>query len=188
MKLTARLALSQLKVNRRRTIWTSVGVVLSTAMIMTVYGLGFGSGFDLIDRWIGDSPFRENYEYTISGLAMIMSILVLSISVVVISNAFRVSASERLVQFGILKSVGATRKQIIQTVLYEGIYLTVIAIPVGIVVGLLMQWVGVALLNQAFTPLMANDSYLDYDYFVRFIWSATAILMAIGVAFTTVLI
>lgn len=37
MKLTAKLALSQLKVNRRRTIWTLIGIILSTGAITTVF-------------------------------------------------------------------------------------------------------------------------------------------------------
>jgi len=132
MKLTARLALSQLKVNRRRTIWTLMGIVLSTAMLMTIYGLGFGTGLDWVDRISHNSELREVYFAFIRGLAMVMSVIVIAISIIVISNAFRVSASERMMQFGILKSAGATKGQIMQTMIYEGIFLTIVGIPIGV--------------------------------------------------------
>ncbi|MFR1368859.1 MAG: FtsX-like permease family protein [Eisenbergiella massiliensis] len=43
-------------------------------------------------------------------------------AVVVISNVFRISAGERISQFGTLKCVGATSRQIIKSVLYESIF------------------------------------------------------------------
>lgn len=188
MKLPARLALSQLKVNKRRTTWTVLGIILSTGMIMTVYGLGYGSGMDMLDRLIGDNPFRDTYNATIRGIANVMSIIILSISVVVISNAFRVSASERMSQFGILKSTGATKRQIMTTVIYEGIFLTIIAIPIGIALGLLMQFIGVQLIDHTFYPSFINDPDFDYDYFIKFVFSTVAIAMSIIVSVTTVLI
>jgi putative ABC transport system permease protein len=67
---------------------------------------------------------------------------VVAVAVVVVSNAFRVSAGERTRQFGILKSVGATKKQIAQTIIHEGVFLSVIAIPIGLILGLLIEFVG----------------------------------------------
>ncbi|MCL2560678.1 MAG: FtsX-like permease family protein, partial [Turicibacter sp.] len=188
MKLTARLALSQLKVNKRRTTWTAVGIVLSTAMITTVYGLGFGSGIDMVDRLIGDAPFRAIYENTINGIAFLMSIIILTISVIVISNAFRVSAAERSRQFGILKSTGATKKQITATVVYEGIFLTVFAIPLGIVLGIFTQFLGVLLLEHFLFPLIENDPTFPYDYLVKFVFSTRAIWMSLLISASTVFI
>ena len=148
MRLTAKLAVLQLKGNRRRTIWTFIGIVLSTALLYVIYGLGFGAGLDWIDRITANSPFRNNYSAFISVLVLVMSIFVIIIFVIVISNAFRVSAYDRSVQFAYLKSVGATQKQIMETVIYEGIYLTLIAIPVGIIIGLILQIVGESVLSN----------------------------------------
>ena len=186
MKLTAGLAFSQLKVNKRRTIWTLVGIILSSAMLTTIYGLGFGSGIDWISRLITDSPSRAIYNNFISGLAFIMSIFVLSISVIVISNAFRVSASERITQFGILKSVGATRKQITQTVMYEGIYLIMIAVPIGIIIGLIVQFVGVELINNIIDPMLSVEDRASGDYMFQFVFSPLAFIMSLGVSALTV--
>ena len=186
MKLTARLALSQLKVNKRRTIWTFVGIMLASAMLTTIYGLGFGSGIEWLDRMISESTFRMAYISLISGLATVMSVLVLSISVIVISNAFRVSANERSAQFGILKSVGATKKQIAETVVYEGLYLTLFAIPVGIAIGLIVQVIGVELVNNVIEALLTDEDVAGGQHWMRFIFSPMAMIMSFGVSFLTV--
>ena len=47
MKLTQKLAYSQLKTNRKRTIWTLLGIALSTAMITAVYGFAM-SGYEAV--------------------------------------------------------------------------------------------------------------------------------------------
>jgi len=188
MKLTARLALSQLSVNRRRTIWTFIGIVLASTMLTTIYGLGFGSGIDWVNRLIVDSPSRAAYNNVISGLALTMSILVLSISVIVISNAFRVSAGERSAQFGILKSVGATKKQITQTIVYEGLYLIIIAVPTGIILGLIVQFAGIRLINHVIAPLLSFEDIADGDFFMRFVFSWQALIMSLGVSSLTVFV
>lgn len=191
MKLTAKLALSQLKINKRRTIWTLVGIILSTAIITGVYGLGFASGLDLVDRLIGTSESRQIYEQTIAGLAAIMSIFIISISIVVVSNAFRVSAGERSVQFGILKSVGATKRQITQTVVYEAIILTLIGIPVGILMGLLLQVAGVTIINHFTHTIIQNDDTfyaLHGNQLIRFVFSGFALSLSLAVSFFTVMI
>jgi len=185
MKLTARLALSQLKVNKRRTIWTLVGIVLSSAMLMTIYGLGFGTGMDWIDRISHNSEFRTVYFAFISGIATVMSIFVLAISVIVISNAFRVSANERMMQFGILKSTGATKSQIMQTVVYEGLFLTTIGIPIGILIGVGVQFISVGMMNDIIEPLLSFDD-LDQGMIMHFIWSWGAVFLAIGISFLTI--
>jgi|GEM_PF-345603 len=193
MKLTARLALSQLKVNRRRTIWTFIGILLSTAMLTTIYNLGYGSGMNWVDRITMGNAVRDAYLAVVSGIAIVMSAFVICISVIVISNAFRVSATERLSQFGILKSTGATKRQITQTVVYEGIFLTFIAIPLGIVIGLLFQWFSIGVINNVIEPMLnveaANEAAgfvtID-DYLFRFILSPFGIVLSIGVSIFTV--
>lgn len=56
-------------------------------------------------------------------------------SVTLIYNSFSISVNERTRQFGILKSIGATKKQIRHSVILEALILSVIAIPIGILVG-----------------------------------------------------
>jgi ABC-type antimicrobial peptide transport system permease subunit len=69
-------------------------------------------------------------------------------AVIVISNAFSISANEQIRQFGILKSVGATKKQIRKSVMSEGRLMSAISIPVGILVGYIVTFVGMLILNK----------------------------------------
>ncbi|MFF2154819.1 ABC transporter permease [Paenibacillus chitinolyticus] len=69
-------------------------------------------------------------------LVIVISIVVVA-TVVVIYNAFQISVVERMKQFGLLRSIGATRKQIRQIVMREAAVLAVISIPIGIVCSLL---------------------------------------------------
>ena len=178
MKLTAGLAKSQLKVNRRRSVWTLVGIVLSVAMLTAVYGFALG-GRDLILSMSFDgleitsiedlgedgiqiaADFVDRYLYQSARftrafiiISAILSVVIVGISVVIVSNAFRISATERLRQFGILKSVGATKRQIRQTVIYESIFLALIGIPIGLGVGLLVQAIGIRIANYFLTRIV----------------------------------
>ncbi|MBE6890156.1 MAG: ABC transporter permease [Ruminococcaceae bacterium] len=54
----------------------------------------------------------------------------------IIDTAFEISSKEREMQFGILASLGASRKQIVRIILWEGIILSLIAIPIGILLGI----------------------------------------------------
>jgi putative ABC transport system permease protein len=108
MKLTIKLASSQLKRNRRRTVWTLLGIVFATAMITAVYGF-IASGDVAFSRFMGENYYDNGlYRVTLISIGLFLSAIIMIASVIVISNAFRVSAGERTAQFGILKSVGAT--------------------------------------------------------------------------------
>lgn len=69
-------------------------------------------------------------------LAFIVGLIVVS-TVAVIYNAFNISVLERISQFGLLRSVGATPKQIRGIVLKEASILSVIGIPIGLFSGVL---------------------------------------------------
>ena len=69
------------------------------------------------------------------GLVAILFGLIMFGSVALIYNSFSISVSERTRQFGLLKSIGASAKQIRGSVLLEALYLCAIAIPLGLAVG-----------------------------------------------------
>ena len=189
MKLTTKLALSQLKVNRRRTIWTIMGIVLTTAMLTVIYGLGFGGGMDWVERMLLDASHNDRIIFLsmISGLSFVMSAIVLCIAVIVVSNAFRVSASERSAQFGILKSTGATKKQIAKTVIAEGYFLMMIGLPMGIVIGLIAHLVGIEVINGFLEPLLSYED-LQNEAFFRFVFYPPALILATLVSMLTIFI
>ena len=53
----------------------------------------------------------------------------------VIDTAFEISSKERERQFGVLQSVGATRKQAVRIITHEGAILSLIGIPAGLAIG-----------------------------------------------------
>lgn len=67
--------------------------------------------------------------------AVLIGIIMLG-SISLIYNAFSISVSERTKQFGLLKSVGATKKQIRNSVFFEVLVLSILGIPLGLLAGL----------------------------------------------------
>ncbi|GED56672.1 hypothetical protein BFO01nite_08040 [Brevibacillus formosus] len=102
-------------------------------------------------------------------LVIIVSIVVIA-TIVVIYNAFQISVVERMKQFGLLRSIGATRKQIRQIVMREAAVLAVIAIPVGLVCSILavaaLQWIFSIILEDG-----ADVSFFHIDWRILFISS-----------------
>ena len=65
-------------------------------------------------------------------LAIIIGIVLIS-TIAVIYNSFQISVVERIKQFGLLRAVGTTPRQIRKIVLREATILAVIAIPLGLI-------------------------------------------------------
>ncbi|MDR0857690.1 MAG: FtsX-like permease family protein, partial [Oscillospiraceae bacterium] len=185
MKLTSKLAYSQIKSSSKRTVWTLAGIALSTAMISAICGL-IASANKAFVALLGDNYYDKGlYLGTLIGIGAVLCLIIVSASVIVISNAFRVSAGERTRQFGILKSVGATKKQIASTVMYEGLWLSAIGIPAGIAVGLLVEFAGTSVANYLLAGInKINSVKLEFSFVVA--WQA--LIIAAIVAFVTVLL
>jgi len=132
---------------------------------------------ELVERYFYQSA---RFTRTFVTIAAILSIVIVGISVVVVSNSFRISATERLRQFGILKSVGATRRQIRQAVIYESILLALFGIPIGLGVGLLMQVIGIQIVNH-FMPRIPVA--VGTTSTLRFTLSLEILLAAVLVSF-----
>ena len=60
--------------------------------------------------------------------AIIMALIMLG-SIALIYNAFSISVSERTKQFGLLSSIGATKKQLRKMVLFEALVISAVGIP-----------------------------------------------------------
>lgn len=90
---------------------------------------------DYILRFMGisDNQLINTLLYTVGG---ILIAIIMTGSVLLIYNSFNISLNERTRQFGILASVGATGKQLRNSVLFEGLCIGVIGIPIGILTGI----------------------------------------------------
>ena len=63
-------------------------------------------------------------------------------SVVVIYNIFQVGIANKIQEYGKIKALGATKKQMKQLIFREGIFLTIFSIPVGLLLGFLIAKCG----------------------------------------------
>ncbi len=77
-----------------------------------------------------------NLNLVIWGIVATLCAVIMIGSVSLIYNAFSISVTERTKQFGLLSSVGATRKQLRNSVLFEAVGVSAIGIPLGLLVGL----------------------------------------------------
>lgn len=99
---------------------------------------------------------------TIYGLgAFIMGIVLVS-SVFVIRNGFAISITERLKQYGMLSSIGATKKQIKKSVYFEGFILGIIGIPLGILSGIFAIYILVNVVNYILKDYVSRGNFLTY--------------------------
>ena len=186
MNLTRKLAYSQIKTNPGRTFWTITGIVLATAMITAVFGFA-ASGDEMLRERAGDSEYYMNlYSSMMIGISAVFVSVIIFASVIVVSNSFRVSAGERIVQFGILKSVGATKKQITATIMHESIYYCLSGIPIGIVLGLLVNLTGVQLVDHFLAGANSLNPENSAPIVLNFVFSWQAILLSIICSLTTV--
>ena len=61
--------------------------------------------------------------------------MIVLLAVMLIYNSFSTSSAERMRAIGLLKSVGATRKQVRELMLSEAFYFSIIGIPIGVAIG-----------------------------------------------------
>ncbi|PGU42790.1 ABC transporter permease [Bacillus cereus] len=122
---------------------------------------------------------KPGYNDSIMATLIITISIVVIATVVVIYNAFQISVVERTRQFGLLRSIGATRKQIRQIVLREATFLAVIAIPLGIICSL----IALASLQFTFSLLLENSkevSIFHVDWKILLISSIITFLSVIA--------
>lgn len=190
MKITAKLAYSQLKVNRSRTLLTFLAILLSTALSTAVCSF-VASGNQMLVELLGEDygEYGSSYVVLLMIPAAVFGILIVSMSITVISNVFRISAQERVAQFGVLKCTGATQKQITETVMYEGIWLCAVGIPLGVCTGLLLDLLGIQVANHYLGELndLAHIMIKEINVSLHFVCSIKAILVSMGISFFTVL-
>ena len=107
--------------------------------------------------------------------AIIITIIIIS-SVFVIRNSFAISITERTRQYGMLSSIGATKKQIKKNVLFEGTVLGVIAIPLGILLGIFVNLILSVIVNNLINNIEENMVFI---YSVPIIAIIFSIILAI---------
>lgn len=123
----------------------------------------------------------DGFLVTLYGVCGVL-ILVIGIgSILVIYNSFAISVSERKKQFGMLSSVGATKKQIKKSVLYEGAILGGIGIPIGILAGVIGIGITLKIVNNLIQGVVAESGSVNLELSIS--WPLL-LISAILIAFT----
>lgn len=85
-------------------------------------------------------------------------------SVFCIKNSFDISITEKIKQYGMLRSIGATKKQIKRNVFYEATILGLIGIPLGILSGFLASYVLIIITNLLIGEAISIEMIFSFSY------------------------
>ena len=114
--------------------------------------------------------------YAIAGV--VIFIIVIS-SVFVIRNSFSISVAEKNRQYGMLSSVGATSRQIRRNVIFEGMVIGLIAIPLGILLGIVAIMILLKVVNYLLADMLSG---LGFTYSINLL----AVLISVAISIITI--
>ena len=124
-------------------------------------------------RW-ENLEFNESTTNTLYAVSAVVIVIIIVTSVFCIKNSFEISITEKTRQYGMLASVGATSKQIKKNVLYEGLILGLIGIPVGILSGL----VAIFILLKVISNILKDFLGIEFIYATSFLAIVISIVLA----------
>ena len=146
---------------------------------------------------VTDDVSKAKYEYNINsylidletnplsssdvgGLGVVVAIvcgIIVFTSVFCIKNSFDISIAEKTKQYGMLKSVGATKKQIRKNVLFEATILGLIGIPLGLILGMIASSILIVISNLFIGDMLTRNLKLV----LNFSWVAFAVSIILGI-------
>ena len=155
----------------------------------SIYDVADQIGIDEKEIRINDDYLLANYvdPSTVPIIVGIMLVIVVA-GIITIYSIYYVSMEERIQEFGKLKAIGATKPQIRQIVLREGMSVALFAVPLGLISGTVLS----KLVFLAFLGLYHNENttvtmmrkLLEENRFALYHWWIYA--YAILVSFITV--
>ena len=111
-------------------------------------------------------------------VAAVVALIIILTSVYCIKNSFNISITEKIRQYGMLASVGATRRQIKSSVKTEAAMLGVVGIPVGTMSGILASLILVKVVNAL------SAGWLNFA--LSFHTSLSALILAVILSIATI--
>lgn len=123
--------------------------------------------------------FQESTIRSLGVVVLIVVIIIVFTSVFCIKNSFSISISEKIKQYGMLASIGATSRQIKKNVYYESFILGLIGIPLGIIAGLSASYLLIIISNTLLNGIITDG------FKIVFAFNIYAILIAIFIGFLT---
>ena len=126
------------------------------------------------------NPIQGSSMGDLSRVVAIVLIIIVICSVFCIKNSFDISITEKIKQYGMLRSIGSTKKQIRKNVLYEASILGIIGIPLGVFLGLFASFILMIISNK-----LLSNSYSE-DLVLKFSVSWLAIIISIILGMITI--
>ena len=104
-------------------------------------------------RWEAFAFSDSTVTMLITVVGIVIIIIIVS-SVYCIKNSFEISVTEKTKMYGMLSSIGATKKQIKKCVIYEGFILGIIGISLGIIIGICADYILIKIVNKIFDGML----------------------------------
>ena len=147
-----------------------------------VFG-GYGSvTHESLLQWYGVVD-NDRFFTVYTGLLLILTAVIMTGSVLLIYNAFSISLRERSTQFGLLSSLGATKKQLRQSMRYEAFMVSLIGIPLGVLSGIAGIGITLHFIEEGLSQWLYGESKE-----IPLVVNAGAVLLSVMIAFFTVFI
>ena len=124
-------------------------------------------------NWLNNSDLKP-----ITIICLIVLIIIIITSIICIKNSFDISVTEKIKQYGMLSSIGATKKQIRHTIFFESFILSIISIPLGILTGCIFSFLLLTIANSLFKKI--------YDFKIIFSLSTIMIIISIIISLITI--
>ncbi len=133
---------------------------LSTGTAKEEVGSKYDIGLNTSLLQIEGVGVNSSYMRMLYLVGIVVLVIIIISSVFVIRNSFAISITERTRQYGMLSSIGATKKQIRKNVLFEGFVLGIIGIPSGIILGILVNWILAIVLNNLIKNIAEDVAFI----------------------------
>lgn len=114
---------------------------------------------DYVLAFSGDSS-DSVVNFIVSVMSAFFIIVIMSVAVILIYNVFNISFEERSRYLGMLCSVGATGRQKRSSVYFEAFSLFLPALPLGILAGCFVVWIGMSLFQPFIYTVMSIPAEL----------------------------
>lgn len=169
--------------NPRKIYRTLPDIAKSVGLTKDEYGqYGVMYNTQLLNLYgISDKSTTSTQFIIILAIVIILFLLVMGAFVLIIYNAFSLSANSRIKELSILKSLGATPGQIKYSVLYEGFLLWIVQLPIGLMIGYLFSYMVFSKVNGI---LSITENYNNIH--VSFSW--VVIAFSVIISLITVLV
>lgn len=135
------------KVHKRQNRMTLLCIIFSVFMVTAVFSMAeMGAKMEqarLVDKH-GNMSFQDLFNSTMGQtlllIAVVLFLLILIAGVLMISSSINSNVAQRTKFFGMMRCIGMSKQQIIRFVRLEALNWCKIAVPIGIVLGIVTSW------------------------------------------------